>query len=219
MRLLTAFFALATPTFATDPCPRLSPGLALDNFFHPCRPEPVTEAEKDRILRSLPSAGEASSLSRAEQKKLAAVTAVLELHRRTGVYTIKVVNVAPATTALHGRAVLIISRPALALLTAEELQALVAHEIGHEYVWTGFAEARRKQDSERLRELELICDTIAAETLRLLDVPAERLITALEAIAHFNRERMGATLNVDSYPDIKARKRAITAWKASAPKP
>jgi Zn-dependent protease with chaperone function len=36
---------------------------------------------------------------------------------------------------LYGRAVLLISLPALRLLRAEQLEALVAHEIAHEYWW------------------------------------------------------------------------------------
>lgn len=216
---LVSFFLMTLPVFAGDPCPKLKPGAFPENFFHPCRPEPIGATAKDTFLRSLPSAGEVTSFSRSEQKKLAAVDAVLRLHERATVYTVKVVDVGPATTALHGRAAVIITHPALAVLSAEELQALIAHEIGHEYVWQQFAAARANGDSARLRELELICDTIAAETLRRLNVPPERLFTALNRIAAYNQERFGTILNAGEYPELSERKNAIVAWRSSAAKP
>ena len=47
-------------------------------------------------------------------------------------------------------------------LSAAELQATAAHEIGHEYVWTEWNRAQQYADQERLKELELVCDAIAA---------------------------------------------------------
>lgn len=218
-QILVSFFLMTFPALAGDPCPKLKPGAFPENFFHPCRPEPIGATEKDAMIRSLPAAGDVTSFNRAEQKKLAAVDAVLRLHQRADVYTVKVVDVGPATTALHGRAVVLITHPALAVLSAEELQALIAHEVGHEYVWQQFAAARADGDSARLRELELICDTIAAETLRRLNVPPERLFTALRKIATYNQERFGAIRNADAYPELDARKNAIVAWRSSAAKP
>lgn len=216
---LAAFFLMAFPASASDPCPKLKPGTFPENFFHPCRPEPIGAFEKEQVLRSLPAAGEVTAFSRSEQKKLSAIDAVLRLHERSTVYTVKVVDIGPATTALHGRAVVLITHPALAVLSTEELQALIAHEVGHEYVWQQFAAARRRGDTARLRELELICDTIAAETLRRLNVPPERLFTALIRIAAYNQERFGEILNTDDYPELSARKSAITLWRSSSTKP
>jgi Zn-dependent protease with chaperone function len=215
---VTMSFAMAQPVPASDPCPKLKAGVFPENFFHPCRPEPIPAGERDLVLRTLPRAGEAPDLSRAERKKLAAVDSVLQMHERSGVYVVKVVEVATATTALHGRAVLIITHPALAVLSAEELQALVAHEIGHEYTWHQFAAARKRDDSARLRELELVSDMIAAETLRRLGVPANRLLSALDKIASYNRERFGNILNADAYPEMATRRSAIAAWRDSSPK-
>jgi hypothetical protein len=50
------------------------------------------------------------------------------------------------------------------LLDAEELQALVAHEVGHEYVWTERERLFRMADPSRLKDLELMCDGIAIAT-------------------------------------------------------
>jgi hypothetical protein len=112
-------------------------------------------------------------------------------------------------TGLHGRAVLLISLPALTLLSSEELQALVAHEIAHEYVWQQYANARTRRDAKRLRELELVCDAIAMATLIRLDVPPERLEPATEKVFSYNRERLGEALNTGSYPSPLARKQLI----------
>lgn len=217
-QLFAGFFLMAVPLVAGDPCPKLEPGIFPENFFHPCRPEAIGAPEKEAFLRSLPDAGEVRSFNKAEQKKLAAVDAVLRLHERSGVYAVKVVDIAPATTALHGRAVLIISQPALAFLSAEELQALVAHEVGHEYVWQQFNAARDAGDRKRLRELELICDMVAAATLRRLGIPAERLLTALTRLANYNVRRVGTTLNSDVYPELATRRSAVATWQESVAK-
>ena len=49
-----------------------------------------------------------------------------------------------AFVGLHARTVLLISREALRLLDAKELLAIGAHELGHDYVWDDYAEARQR---------------------------------------------------------------------------
>src|SRR5215207_11063959 len=58
---------------------------------------------------------------------------------------------------------------ALALLNTRELQAAVAHEIGHEYVWPDYERAKR------IQELELMCDVRAIGILHHLGVGASEL--------------------------------------------
>jgi Zn-dependent protease with chaperone function len=106
-----------------------------DAYLDACRPQPISAAEKESVISSLPPEGEITDFSVAEREKLRSLRRVLDIHRRDNVYEIKVTDVAPATTALHGKAVLLISRSALQILSSEELQALTAHEIGHEHVW------------------------------------------------------------------------------------
>jgi Zn-dependent protease with chaperone function len=103
----------------------------------------------------------------------------------------------------------LISLPALTLLTSEELAALVAHEIGHEYVWQQYADAKLRGDTMRIRELELVCDAIAIRTLARVGVSPERLQTATEKIYWYNRERLGVPLNQKDYPSIKQRRQLI----------
>jgi Zn-dependent protease with chaperone function len=111
-----------------------------------CRPTPISAGEKDMVLKSLPPEGEVTKLAESERRKLTDLARVLRFHRRDGVYALKVISVPQAWTGLHGRAVLLISLPALQLLDSQELQALVAHEVGHEYLWKEYAAARKDGD-------------------------------------------------------------------------
>ena len=56
--------------------------------------------------------------------------------------------------------------------TKEEFAALVAHEIGHEYVWLEYRQAEQRHDHARIRELELRCDGVAVLTIRRLGLDA-----------------------------------------------
>jgi hypothetical protein len=100
-----------------------------------CRPKPVDAVDRKEVVRLLPTVGSVPQLGRKERCKLEAVAQVLRVHGRDDVYEVRVITVPQAWTGLHDRAVLLISLPALTLLHVEELQALVAHEVGHEYVW------------------------------------------------------------------------------------
>ena len=114
---------------ATDPN-------AFVRFLETARPEPVSAENKARALSTLPEEGEVTNLNASARQKLAALAKVLRATGRESVYEIKVIAVPQAGVGLYARAVILISEPALTLLDADELQALVAHEVGHEYVWT-----------------------------------------------------------------------------------
>lgn len=109
--------------------------------------------------------------------------------------------------ALHARAVVLVSEPALDLLDPEELQALVAHEVGHEYFWSEYFRARRDDDRSLLQTLELLCDGLAIVTLRRAGMDPRRLTSALEKTSRYNRERFGAARNEEDYPAIGERRR------------
>jgi hypothetical protein len=136
------------------------------------------------------------------------------LRATDSVYVIKVIAVPQAAIGLHGRAVLLISETALTLLGADELQAMVAHEIGHDYVWLEYERAFGLADRNRLKELELVCDGIAIVTLHGLGMDPSRLMAGVEKISRFNRERFGTANNEGSYPTLAHRRafaRALTA--------
>jgi Zn-dependent protease with chaperone function len=101
----------------------------------------------------------------------------------------------------------LVSEPALDLLDAEELQALVAHEVGHEYLWSDYFRARRDDDRTRLQTLEFVCDGLAIVTLRRAGIDPDRLIAALGKVVRYNRDRFGAACNEADYPPIAERRR------------
>ena len=179
------------------------------------RPMPVSAEDKARALSSLPEEGEVTNLNTAARRKLAALGEVLRPNDRDGVYEIMVIAVPQAAVALHARAVILISEAALTLLDADELQALIAHEIGHEYVWTEREQAFRLADRNGLKDLELVCDAIAIVTLHELGMDASRLMTGIQKIARFNRQRFGPAINEQDYPTVAQRQAyagAVTAW-------
>jgi Zn-dependent protease with chaperone function len=160
----------------------------------------------------LPPEGDVGDLNTAQLKKLAAVRPILELHQREGVYVIKVMDVLAvpqAVVALHDRAVVLVSEGALDLLDAEELQALVAHEVGHEFFWGEYVQGRRDNNQSSLRRVELLCDGVAVITLRRVGLNAKRLTSALEKIGRYNRDRFGVAVHESNYPALSERRRFV----------
>ena len=167
------------------------------------RPSPATLAARQLALASLPSQGDVPP-DRKEQVRLDALRPVLELHERDRVFTIKVIDVPQAYLGLHAGTVLVISRRSLKLLSAPELQAAVAHEIGHEYFSADYDRAREATDLASLQEIELRCDAVALLTGLALNLDAHDLGRAVKKLTRFN-ERVGATANAASYPTTEQR--------------
>ena len=207
--LLFAGASIAFHAHAKESCVIRDPEMVQAMDLDACRPEPVTAAEKARVLQSLPVNGVVTHLGRNEQRKIEAIAPVLDVHGRAGVYEIRVISVPQAWTGLYQRTVLLISLHALTLVSSEEIAALVAHEIGHEYVWQQYADAKAHGKKRELRELELACDAIALRTLARLRIPFERLDTATEKILWYNRERLGLALDAGNYPSLSERRRLI----------
>jgi len=187
---------------------------AFMELLEAARPAPVSRKDLGAILRALPPEGEVTRLGAPAQQKVDAARQMLESTRR-GWYEIRVIDLPQAAVALYARTVVLISQPALELLNAAELQAMAAHEIGHEYVWTEWHRAHQHADRKRLNELELICDAIAAVTLRQLGMDPFRVIDAIEKVSRFNRQRFGSALNEKNYPTLATRQafaRDIQQW-------
>ena len=181
------------------------------------RPEPVSARDKARTLSTLPEKGEVTKLNASARRKLAALGPLLRATGRDSVYEIKVVDIPLARIGLHQRTVLLISETALSLVEADELQALVAHEIGHEYLRTDYDRASRLGDQSRLEEVELLCDAFAIVTLQGLGMNPSRLITGIERIMHYNEQLFGTAYNQSGYPTLFERRefaRAVRAWVA-----
>ena len=132
---------------------------------------------------------------------------------------VKIVDVPQAAVAIHGRAVILISEPALEVLDADQLQAAVAHEVAHEYVWEEWHRAARQDDGRRLRQLELICDGIATVILHQLGLNSSALITGFEKMIQLNLLSLGTPLKPWKYPTLDQRRefaREVAAWIAMA---
>ena len=192
-------------------------GFDLDN----ARPLPVSSEYIASVLKSLPKEGRITKFKEPLLRKLASLDPILQLHQRQSVYEYVVFKAVPmpyAFIGLNHRVALLISDTALDLLSVEELQASVAHEIGHEYVWAAYLEASERNDERRLKELELICDGIGILTLQRAGLSAAPLLRAAEKVANYNRLSTGPAANGDRYPTPDERKRfaqAIRAWSDS----
>jgi len=193
---------------ATDPN-------AIVRFLETARPAPVSAEEKARVLSTLPLEGEVTDLSASARQKIAALTELLRATGRESVYEIKVIDVPQAAVALHARAVILISQAALTLLDADELQASLAHEMGHGYVWTERERAFQLGDHKRLKDLELVCDAIAIVTLHGLGLDVSRLMSGVEKTSRFNRQRFGTANNERDYPILAERQAFARAMAAT----
>ena len=181
----------------------------IDSLFRVLRPEPLAEPDRARVRATLPRAG-ALVPTQVEKEQLRAMEGVLVYHERQHVFDITVIDVPQAFVGLHGRAVLLISRPAMGLVSAVELQALVAHEIGHDILWNDFEKARQRRDMLRRHQLELVCDGIAALTMVVLGADPTRLTEAVKKLVWFNR-RLGAVANAQDYPGLRDREAFVAA--------
>jgi len=153
---------------------------------------------KSRVLASLPPEGEVTPAAGAVAK-LSALAPILAYHDRESVIELKVIRAFQAAVAIHARCVLLVSEQALRLLTGAELQALVAHELGHEYVWNEYESARALGDHEQIQQLELWCDAVAVLTLHDLGVDPGALASGIAKLNRFNA-RFGTPANADDYP-------------------
>ena len=174
-------------------------------------PAQASPDDRARAIAGLPKRGELSP-DRAERAKLAKLEQILSYHGRTEAFAIKLIDVPQAAVAMGQRAVFLVSRAALRNLSAAELQALVAHEIGHDYFWPDFEAAFARGDKNGLQELELRCDGIALLTLIALRFDPLTLRDGLRRLARFN-DLIGATANADEYPPLRQRERFIEVFR------
>jgi hypothetical protein len=194
--------------FALEYFERL-PQSDLRTAFAHVRPRPLSPSERDRVRATLPESGELAPTTR-EAAMIQAARAVLVYHEREDVFEIKLVDLPQAVVGLHGRAILLLSRRALRLLSPAELQAVVAHEVGHEFLWGEFELTRVRRDAQTRQQLELQCDGIAVLTIVALGLEPARLMGALRKLVRYNK-RVGATAHVGHYPSLSERERFTRA--------
>jgi hypothetical protein len=173
------------------------------------RPPQIDDAERRQLLATLPGQGELSP-DAGEKHKLAALKRVLTYHDRHGVLDVKVIDLPQAGVVFYHRAALLVTRPTLDLLSAAELQAAVAHEIGHEYFRSEFENPRLAGSAATRYTLELKCDGIAALTLLGLGLDVSSLTSAMRKTIEFN-ERLGVTTDTMGYPTVSERESFVRA--------
>jgi hypothetical protein len=185
--------------------PRADVGAALRTVRTP----PLPSRQRALVRATLPTSGELTPTP-IEKQKLEALEEILAYHERHQVFDVKIVDAPQAGIGLHGRAILVISRHAMSLVSSEELQALAAHEIGHDFFWAEFVQAERRSDALGRQELELRCDGIAVLTLTAMGLDPTRLVGALKKLQRFNVRR-GAVLRLNIYPTPEDRERLVSA--------
>ena len=173
------------------------------------RPVPLDVAQRAAAVAALPDVGEVLVFDASEALRLAGVPAVLRTARREGVFVVKVLDLPQAVVALFERSAVLISRPVLQLLSVPELQALVAHELGHEFVRAEWSEARRAGDRQRLHEVELVCDIIAMVIVESLGQDPRALLHGLQKLTNFNVERFARSSRDQEYPTLAVRRSVV----------
>jgi hypothetical protein len=210
-RLLTSIIAagfLLLGDTLLDPTPRLFLEGNLAGLVHHLeaqRPPALSDEGKAQVMRSLPARGEVTNLSASQRQKLQSLQPLLGSAEHPA-YEVKVIDVPQAFMGLYERAVLLLSAPALSLWTPEELQAIAAHEIGHEYVWPQYQTALQGKQRNRLQQLELYCDGVAILNLQRLGIDPSHLTAALAKGIRYNHDHLGRALNEGNYPALDQRR-------------
>lgn len=182
------------------------------------RPTPVSGPQRVRILASLPREGEITRPAKTLRAKLKSLAAMLRASGRDSVYEIKVAASALARTGVYERTVIVITEAALRVANETELQALVAHDLAHEYMWVEHQRAAEMREHRRLKEHELLCDAIAIVILNKLGVDPVWLISAVEKLTKYNETVFGAMVDESDYPSASERRKfatAVIAWLKS----
>ena len=215
---LIAVQACGEPAYLSSPSDLLETSpRAFAQWLQTNRPRPVSASDRTRILANLPATGEITDLDASSLSKLATLKPLLQAIGRDSTYEVKVIDPPFARIGLLERTVVLIPETALTLLEAEELQAQVAHESGHEYVWVDHARASAREDHRRLKDLELLCDAIAIATLHGLGGDPSRLMTGVEKVTRYNLQVLERTVDDRNYPTLSERRdfaRAVSAWIA-----
>jgi hypothetical protein len=186
-------------------------------WLETARPAPLTAQARAHVLSVLPPEGEITRLNGSGRRKVAAVGRLLQVMGRDLTHEIKVVEAPILRVGVYERTVILITETALTLLEAEELQALAAHEIGHEYFTAQYERASELKDKQRLKELELMCDAVALVTLERLHIDPSRLMSAVEKVTRYNRQHFGDAVDESGYPTLSQRgtfARQVIEWFA-----
>ena len=164
----------------------------LESYLKRIRPVGVSADRRARLVASIRKE-DIVSPSFQRQAKLDALRPILIYHDRAGI-EVKVVRLGLAWAGFFEGAAIVVSEEAVDILTADELQAVVAHELGHEYFAAEYELARNNKQKDKVKELELKCDGVAIITLSGLGLNPNSLSSAVSKLTKFN-ERHGMRNN------------------------
>jgi hypothetical protein len=165
----------------------------LDAYLTLARPTPVSMRYKAAALANLPPTGKVR-LSARNQAKLAALAPILEFYSRTGIIEPLVIGDTETTfVGLYERCALIITQKALDLLSEQEMQAVAAHELAHEWYWDEYQLAQELKQDDKMQEIELRCDGIAILALVRLRLNPSQIISAMRKMSDYDRDTAEAT--------------------------
>ena len=159
----------------------------LEDYLKSIRPVGVSADRRVRLVASikkedivLPSAK--------RQAKLDALRPILAYHDRAGI-EVKLLRLGLAWAGFLEGAAVVVSEEAVDLLTSEELQAVIAHELGHEYFAAEYEPARKNRQYDVVREVELRCDAVAVITMKSLGLNPNSLLSGVSKLMNFNEGR------------------------------
>jgi Zn-dependent protease with chaperone function len=195
----------------------LSQGRQLDEYLKLARPTPVSLRYKAAALANLPPNGHVH-LSAKRQAKLAALAPILEFFGRTGIIDPEVIDDNETTfIGLYERCALIITQEALDLLSKQEIQAVAAHELAHEWYWDEYRLARESKQDDKVQEIELRCDGIAVLALVRLGLNPSPMMSALRKMGRYDKHTWGASY----YTALQERltfARSMINWISTCPR-
>jgi hypothetical protein len=174
-----------------------------DDYLKSIRPAAVSA---DRKARSLAMVRKEDLIepSAERQAKLDALRPVLAYLERDVVIEVKILRLGLAWAGFLEGAAVLVSEEAVDLLTAEELQAVVAHELAHEYFSDEYEAARNGKRYDTVKEIELRCDAISIVTIRGLRLDAGALLAGVAKLTKFN-ERHGFPNSPNLAPSVEER--------------
>jgi hypothetical protein len=174
-----------------------------DDYLKSIRPAAVSAEKKARSLAMVRNE-DMIEPSAKRQAKLDALRPILGyLERDTGI-EVKILRLRLAWAGFLGGAAVLVSEEAIDLLTAEELQAVVAHELAHEYFADEYEAARHDMRYDTVREIELRCDAVSIITLRRLGLDPGSLLSAVSKLTKFNDQRRFPS-NPNLVPSVEVR--------------
>jgi hypothetical protein len=180
---------------------------SFDTYLKSVRPGKLSPELKAKLLAILPE-HDIVSPSAGGRARLAALEPILKYYDRNSVIDLKVIRMGQAAVLFLAGAAVLISEEALDLLTAKELQGIVAHELGHEYFWNEWQHARLSKQYEKMQEIELRCDGMAVITMNQLGLDPSDFISGITRLKESHKGKLN---NADYYTSLDERVKFIQA--------